>query len=42
MGEYRVEMEKMGFHTLEALEAEVQRVRGHLVNITLRLQRPRD
>jgi hypothetical protein len=28
LGEYRVEMEKMGFPTVEALEAEVHRVRG--------------
>jgi hypothetical protein len=32
LGEYRVEMEKMGFPTVEALEAEGHRVRGHLVN----------
>jgi hypothetical protein len=32
LGEYRVEMEKMGFPTVEALEAEVHRVRRHLVN----------
>jgi hypothetical protein len=32
LGEFRVEMEKMGFPTVEALEAEVHKVRKRLVN----------
>jgi predicted nuclease with TOPRIM domain len=32
LDEYRVEMEKMDFPTVDALEAEVHRVRRRLVN----------
>ena len=32
LDEYRVEMKRMGFPTVEALEAEVHKVREHLVN----------